>query len=236
MSWTESDSKDFIDFGDYFIPYREQQAEVIRQLLSAVNPLNTVVDLCCGEGFWCKKILTAYPKTTVYGLDISEEMLRKASKDLVQYKERFNTQKFDLRKQEWRYVLPPVDAFISSLAIHHLEALEKQQLYSDLYNLLNDGGALLISDLISPTVQVGYDLAGKQWEDYVRRGSIENDNPAAYQEFLEDKWNFFYHPEGDPIDQPSGIFEQLEWLNDTGFKKVDVYWMFAGHAIFGGWK
>ena len=115
-------------------------------------------------------------------------------------------------------------------------AFEKQQLDSDLYNVLTPGGVLLISDLISPTVQAGYDLAGKQWEDHVQQGSIKDDNPAAFQKFLQEKWNFFYHPEEDPIDQPSGLFEQLKWLDSAGFKKIDVYWMFAGHAIFGGWK
>jgi len=35
-------------------------------------------------------------------------------------------------------------------------------------------------------------------------------------------------------DQPSSITEQLRWLEQVGFQAVDVYWMQAGHVIFGG--
>ncbi len=37
------------------------------------------------------------------------------------------------------------------------------------------------------------------------------------------------HPQ--KIDQPSTIFEQLNWLKETGFRHVDVAWMQGGHAI-----
>jgi tRNA (cmo5U34)-methyltransferase len=38
------------------------------------------------------------------------------------------------------------------------------------------------------------------------------------------------------MDKPSPIFEQLKWLETAGFTAVDVYWMQAGHAIYGGQK
>jgi hypothetical protein len=38
----------------------------------------------------------------------------------------------------------------------------------------------------------------------------------------------------DDIDRPSRLFDQLKWLERAGFVDVDVYWMQAGHAIFGG--
>ena len=38
----------------------------------------------------------------------------------------------------------------------------------------------------------------------------------------------------DPMDKPSGLFEQLGWLEAAGFEAVDVYWLKAGHAIYGG--
>ena len=236
MSWTENDSKDFIDFGDFFIPYRRQQAEVVCQMISEVKLLETVVDLCCGEGYWCQRILQEYSNATVYGFDISEEMLSKARQSLAEYQGRFKPQKFDLAEKGWRATMPSADVVVSSLAIHHLNPAEKKELYADLYAKLNKGGVLLISDLVLPTVTAGYHLAGRQWEDYVKHESEKESNPAVYQEFIKEKWNFFYHPQEDPIDQPSGIFEQLCWLNEVGFENVDVYWMFAGHAIFGGWK
>ena len=38
------------------------------------------------------------------------------------------------------------------------------------------------------------------------------------------------------MDKPSGLFEQLGWLEAAGFEAVDVYWLKAGHAIYGGQK
>lgn len=35
---------------------------------------------------------------------------------------------------------------------------------------------------------------------------------------------------------PSRLLDQLKWLEEAGFQQVDVYWMQAGHAIYGGEK
>ena len=44
----------------------------------------------------------------------------------------------------------------------------------------------------------------------------------------------YFDPED--IDHPSRLFDQLKWLEQAGFADVDVYWMLAGHALFGGRK
>ena len=45
-----------------------------------------------------------------------------------------------------------------------------------------------------------------------------------------------YPDPSDTIDKPSTLFEQLTWLAQAGFAEVDVYWVQAGHALFGGRK
>ena len=56
--------------------------------------------------------------------------------------------------------------------------------------------------------------------------------------FRELGWNHYAEPEPEPdsIDKPSSLFDQLKWLDAVGFTDVDVFWMKAGHAIFGGRK
>lgn len=44
----------------------------------------------------------------------------------------------------------------------------------------------------------------------------------------------YRHP--DPVDKPSRLMDQLLWLEQAGWRDVDVYWMRAGHAMFGGRK
>lgn len=234
--WSEQDSQKFIDYGDFFVPHRQQQADIICQLLQAVPALQTVVDLCCGAGFLCKNILEKFPKAKVLGYDLSDEMLREAEKNLPAFAQRFIARQFKLEDTSWRENLAPVDAFVSSLAIHHLNAQQKQQLFQDLYAGLNPGGTLLIADIIQPASQVGYEIAASLWEQWVKNATEEAGHKKAYREFIDEKWNYFAHPDADTIDKPSTLFDQLKWLEHAGFTNVDVYWMTAGHAIFGGWK
>ncbi len=54
--------------------------------------------------------------------------------------------------------------------------------------------------------------------------------------FEDGQWNTFRYPDPDDIDHPSGLFEQLLWLQQAGLVAVDVHWMRAGQAIFSAWK
>jgi hypothetical protein len=36
------------------------------------------------------------------------------------------------------------------------------------------------------------------------------------------------------MDKPSRLSDQFRWLEEAGFAEVDVFWMQAGHAIYGG--
>lgn len=234
--WSEQDSEKFINYGDFFVPYRQLQADIICQLLEASSSLYTVVDLCCGAGFLCKHILEKFPEVKVLGYDLSHEMLAEAEANLKPFAPRFTGHNFDLPAKDWRKTLAPVDAFVSSLAIHHLSAQEKEQLFHDLYHHLNPGGVVLIADIIQPTTPTAFKVAATLWEQWVEKVSKEANDPQAYQEFIDEKWNYFEHPDADSIDQTSGLLKQLKWLEKAGFKQVDVFWMIAGHAIFGGWK
>lgn len=64
----------------------------------------------------------------------------------------------------------------------------------------------------------------------VRKG----DRYATRKHSLE--WNSFTLTEPDPIDKMSPLYSQLTWLDRAGFAGIDVYWLLAGHAIFGGTK
>ena len=234
--WTEDNSNEFIEYGDFFIPDRFTQLNIICKLLTSVPELHKVVDLCCGEGKLCQAILEKFENTKVHGFDLSEKMLDQARKNLEIYQERYSLQKFRLEATDWRSSKLQADAFVSSLAIHHLDREQKQSLFKDLFGLLSPGGILVIADIIKPTRPVGFDIASRLWDDFIRKKSKENNNNLAHQKFLAGHWNYFDYPDEDPIDKPSSIISQLKWLERSGFVKVDVFWINAGHAIFGGWK
>ncbi|HUY77350.1 MAG TPA: methyltransferase domain-containing protein, partial [Ktedonobacterales bacterium] len=158
--WDEEDSQFFIDYGRYFVPERETQIEIICDLIPAIDGLQHVVDLCCGEGVLCRAILDRFPTYHVRGLDISTTMLATVMQALSGYEERFDTRAFDLPDTSWRTFPWPLRAVVSSLSIHHLDDQQKQQLSRDVYTMLAPGGVFIIADLIWPTTQAGINVAG----------------------------------------------------------------------------
>jgi tRNA (cmo5U34)-methyltransferase len=237
INWSEAASRTFIDLGRYFVPEREQQIAAFVDLIPARDQPFSVLELCCGEGLLAGALLERFPTCTVYGFDGSPAMLEHARQQLAQYGDRFQTQLFDLADSSWRALERPVHAVVSSLTIHHLDGVEKRQLFHDIYRLLESGGIFLIADVIAPASRAGAELAAKAWDAAVRKRALEIDgNLDAVAYFEREQWNMYRHPDVDDIDKPSRLFDQLKWLEQVGFADVDVFWMLAGHALFGGRK
>ncbi len=233
--WDESTSQAFLDYGRYFVPDREAQVETICRLIPSFPGPSRILELCCGEGLLAEAVLERRPQAHLTGLDGSPAMLGRAGQRLARFGDRFAARQFDLAERDWRRPDGSYQAILSSLAIHHLDGPGKQSLYRDLYPMLSPGGVLLIADLIQPASPSGLETAAKAWDEAVRRQSLALDGHlAAFEVFEREGWNIFRHP--DPMDQPSGLLDQLRWLSATGFLAVDVYWLQAGHAIFGGRK
>lgn len=82
-------------------------------------------------------------------------MRETATEALASYGERFAVADFRLEGRGWLADLPePVRAFVSSLAIHHLDAQGKRRLFADLYRQLEPVGALLVVDLVEPVSEI----------------------------------------------------------------------------------
>ena len=232
--WDESSSRDFIDLGRFFVPEREEQIEAVLALIPAPGD-GLLVDLCCGEGLLSRALLERFPRARVLALDLSPAMLAQARTTCSAYEGRFATRPFDLADRSWRAFSEPVHAFVSSLAIHHLDGDGKRRLYRDLAAALAPGGALVIADLVLPANPAAQALAAKAWDDAVRRRSLElSGGLEPYERFREMQWNLWAETEPDPIDKPSPLLDQLRWLEEAGLNGVDVCWMKAGHAVFGG--
>lgn len=233
--WDESNSSDFIDYGDYFVPQRQLQIDTVCALIPLCDDEVYILDLCCGAGLLSEALLERLPRAIVHGYDGSPTMLEAARQRLARFGDRFVTHLFDLADRSWRSMQWPIHAVVSSLAIHHLDAQEKLALFKDVYQMLGARGTFVIADIIQPTTQEGIELAGRQWDAMTRQQSLERlGSLGAYQRFLELGWNAFTDPTPDPIDKMSPLLDQLKWLEQAGFSDVDVFWMLAGHAIFGG--
>ena len=235
VSWQESDSQDFIDYGRYFVPQREYQLQTIADLIPPPDGPARMLELSCGEGLLAGLLLTRFPDATLHGYDLSSAMLSQAQNRLARFGDRFVPRQFDLGETEWRTAEPTFHAVVSSLTIHHLDGPDKLRLFLDVCQMLQPGGVLVIADLIAPTRELGTAVAAKAWDEAVRQRSQQLDgNDEALTQFERLKWNLYRYPE-DPdtaIDKPSSLLDQLKWLEQAGFTAVDLHWALAGHVIY----
>jgi ubiquinone/menaquinone biosynthesis C-methylase UbiE len=232
--WTETDSTLFIDYGQIFVPERARQHEIISMLIPQIAPSTVIVDLCCGEGLLEKEIHKRNHSCEFMLFDGSSVMLEKAKENLFDLTDSVSYQQFDITDNDWRVFPKKPHAIVSSLAIHHLDNDAKVVLFADMYRELEIGGALLIADIIKPANALGIAVAAKGWDDAVYENS--HGDLELYEYFKSVQWNIYTDPEPDEIDKPATIFSQLKWLEISGFKEVDVFWMKGGHVVFGGYK
>lgn len=235
--WQEEDSQRFIERGDIITPARAEQLRMLTGLIPAEPEQEFLaVDLGCGAGSLSGAVLARFPNSHVLALDGSATMLTEARRRLGAFGDRVECREFDLFEDAWldRLQAPPL-CFLSSLAIHHLDVDQKKQLFGRLYDRLLPGGALLVIDLVEPVNQHAWTASGDAWDAAVREQSIAaTGDLEAYQSFAAG-WNHFRTPDVE-FDKPSGLFEQLQWLQGIGFRQVDCFWLRAGHALYGGYR
>ena len=235
--WQEEDSRRFIERGDIITPSRAEQLRMVIGLIPAEPEQKFLaVDLACGAGSLSAAVLGRFPKSRVLALDGSATMLTEARRQLGKFGDRVECREFDLFDDAWLDDLPtPPLCFLSSLAIHHLDADQKKRLFTRVHERLLPGGALLVIDVVDPANQRALTAYGDAWDATVREQSIAaTGDLEAYQSFAAG-WNHFRTPDVE-FDKPSGLFEQLQWLQEIGFRQVDCFWLRAGHALYGGYR
>ena len=237
--WEEDDSQVFLRYGPLFVPRREEQIETICRLIPAdSNEEFNTVELGAGDGTLASAVMSSFTNCRYLALDGSELMRARLQSTPESQAGSLHIAPFDLADTEWRTRLPdPLRCVLASLIAHHLNADGKRQLFSDIASRLEPGGAFIMIDLVEPTSSQARDASSRQWDEDVQvRVQASGEGPEAYYVFRKDRWNFYADPTPDPYDQPSPLSDQLNWLRDAGFSRVDCFWMYAGHAIFGGYK
>ncbi len=235
-SWSEDDSGVYRNIARYAVPERERQIEIVTGLVRAADTEGDVLDLCCGEGLLSEAIMVAFPDVRILAYDGSDTMLAEARRR-VPDPDRLTTKCIELAAADWRSFETPLRAVVSSLAIHHLNGDQKQELFADLYAALSPGGVVVLADIVKPATQAGCDLAAKHWDEEVKRRALALDGTLAGAEaFDAAEWNSFRHGFEEAVDKPSLICTKIDWFSAAGFADVDLHWMIAGHAIISGWR
>jgi tRNA (cmo5U34)-methyltransferase len=99
-----------------------------------------ILELGTGTGETARRVITRHPGASFVGIDESEEMLAAAQVE------------GDLWVSRLEDHLPegPFDLVVSCLAVHHLEAEGKRDLFRRIATVLRPGGRFVLADVVVP--------------------------------------------------------------------------------------
>jgi tRNA (cmo5U34)-methyltransferase len=217
------------------VPSRVRQLATIATLLPFdSNDTFVVVEIGCGEGALGHTLADLFPNVRITELDGSTTMLEATARRLAPYGDRIRVESMDLAAEDWRVHLDGADAVVSSLVIHHLDGPQKKRLFEDIGKRTSTRSALVIADLVEPSSPQALELFAASWDESVRFQAEASGENELFDLFRSTEWNVYRVP--DPMDTPSRLADQLQWLSGAGFGVVDCFWLEAGHAIYGGYK
>lgn len=180
------------------IPHRDIAEEMLLNALP--QQVARFVDLGTGDGRLLALVRSRHSDAEGIGLDSSEPMLDRA-------RERFDGDPLvELQEHDLQGRLPVMgmsDAFVSGLAIHHLEDERKQELFGEICDLLVPGGVFANLDLVRS--------ASSGLHERFRReiGRVEDD----------------------PTDRLARLGEQMVWLREAGFSEVECHFKWLELAL-----
>jgi tRNA threonylcarbamoyl adenosine modification protein (Sua5/YciO/YrdC/YwlC family) len=106
---------------------------------------NRILELGTGTGETAGRLLERHPGAVLLGIDESESMLSAARAALA-------AERVELRAQRLEDPLPPgpFDLVASALAVHHLDAAGKVNLFTRVREVLEPGGRFVLGDVVVP--------------------------------------------------------------------------------------
>jgi len=233
--WSEGDSDVYRRLAPVAVPSRVRQLATIATLLpfETTDAFN-IVEIGCGEGILGQTLSELFPNARTTELDGSATMREATARRLAPHGDRIRVDSMDLAGDDWRVHLEGADAVVSSLVIHHLDGTGKKRLFEDVGRLTSERSAFVVADLVEPAGPQAQELFASSWDESARQQAETGGQGELFDLFRSTEWNIYKVP--DPMDQPSRLVDQLEWLVEAGFALVDCFWLEAGHAIYGGYK
>lgn len=234
--WTkEETARKFLENERVAVPGEKLQKEIISKIVSTwpSNP-SRIADLGCGDGVLGRSLLEQFPSATAVFIDISDTMLEATLQNLAGIPDTL-VMKADLSKPSWKNTIEtrtPFDIVISGFAIHHFTDDRKKELYSEIYELLSQGGVFLNLEHVSSSTPKISKLFSEFYTDHLCKYHLKSD-PSVSRANVEK----FYNDRADKDeDKLVSVETQCGWLKDIGFTDVDCYYKMFEIAIFGGRK
>ena len=200
------------------VPYYEEMLEAaVLSLPFHPESEVKVVDLGTGTGIFAWRVRHRYPRCHLLCVDMTEEMLAVA-------RQRFGPgQGIEfLHKDFYHLELPPErDAVVSSLALHHLITDDdKKAFYRKVFECLKEGGVFVTADAVLSSDDWMEDLYMRRWREFMALSLKDAEIESILERYRRE-------------DSLPHLMDQLRWLSEVGFSKVDVVWKrFMGAVVW----
>lgn len=185
------------------------------ELVKINNEKGKILDLGAGTGLLTELVIKKYPNAEYTLVDIAKEMLAIAKERF----ESFDNVSFNVEDYRDRISGGKYDAIISSMSIHHLDSLEKRNLYKNIFNSLEDCGVFINADQVE-----GEDCESEEIVKEYQLSYIENCSLSR-----EEKDKTYKRIKLDKMDKAS---VQISMLKEAGFKSVDIYYKYYNYVVF----
>lgn len=193
-----------------------------------------VLDLGVGTGAFTQRVLDAFPESAVVAVDGAEEMLKLAAARIGDKEEQVRWVGANFLSLPAEITAPDsYDLVISSYALHHLDAAQKQAVLRSAVTALKLGGWLLNADIV---VADSVDVEARIQELRVAgitgraaKGDARFESTAATRATLDDL-------EAAEQDQPQTLETDLAAMRAAGIGNAEVFWKELREVVAGGWK
>lgn len=197
--------------------------ELISRAATVVSsPVQRVLDIGCGAGNNTLRLRQFTERDFDVDLvDLSQPMLDRASQRVAQ----INGGRIQTLVGDFRMVDLPegsYDVILAAAVLHHLrDDADWEAAFRKVFRILKPGGSFWITDLVTHESAAVQQLMWGRYGDYLT--SLQN---AEYRDRV-----FAYI---DREDSPRSVTYQLELLQRTGFRSVDLLHKNSCFAAFGG--
>ena len=186
--------------------YEELFSVAVASIPFATGQELTILDLGAGTGLFSYHVFQRYGNSHYTLVDVADQML-----DISRKRFEESSGQFSYITGDYRTTFPAsqFDLIISSLSIHHLIDQEKKKLFKDIYRKLKPGGTFINVDQIKAPSEHFQEMYWSTWLSKVRQS---NAGEEQIQQSIRRRTEF---------DKDSTLVDQLKWLQEAGFERVD---------------
>ncbi|MFH1001121.1 MAG: class I SAM-dependent methyltransferase [Bacteroidota bacterium] len=176
-----------------------------------------IVDLGSGTGNLTEVIANQFPYSKIFAVDLSDSILKEASKRLNKF-----TNISYLNEDFSRIAFEPesVDLVVSSIALHHLDDIQKVELLKKIYSWLSPQGVLIFGDQFSGSTEQHYKQHLSNWKQISDTNKIPD---SEWLMWMDHQKKHDYH---------TTVENYFDWCKQIGFKKSDVVWRYLLWTVF----